>query len=86
MNLGEYPGVDDTWMDVISSQGLSLLAADLSGSDVTDSGLLHIKNCENVEALNLNFCEQISDVGLSCISGILLLQTFDDCNDIHKLT
>lgn len=73
INLGEYPGVDDTWMDVVSSQGPSLLSADISGSDVTDSGLLNIKDCENVEALNLNFCDKISDVGLGCISGIVLL-------------
>ncbi|KAJ0634386.1 putative leucine-rich repeat domain superfamily [Helianthus annuus] len=69
INLGEYPGVDDAWMDVICSQGSSLLSADISGSDVTDSGLFSFKDCTNIEALNLNFCEKISDVGLGCISG-----------------
>nr|KAJ0224902.1 hypothetical protein LSAT_V11C100045390 [Lactuca sativa] len=43
--------------------GSSLLSADLSSSDVTDS------ECKNVEALNLNFYEHISDVGLGCIIG-----------------
>ena len=37
--MGEYPGVQDSWMDDISSQGTSLLSVDLSGSDVTDTGL-----------------------------------------------
>ncbi|CAI9282246.1 unnamed protein product [Lactuca saligna] len=54
----------------ISSQGSSLVSVDLSSSDVTDSGLLRIKECKNVEALNLNFCEHISDVGLECIIGL----------------
>ena len=56
----------------ISSQGSSLVFAVLSSSDVTDYGLLHIKECKNVEALNLNFCEHISDVGIGCIIGNLL--------------
>ncbi|KAJ0112392.1 hypothetical protein Patl1_03217 [Pistacia atlantica] len=38
--LGEYPGVKDSWMDVIASQGSSLLSVDLCGSDVTDSQIL----------------------------------------------
>nr|GFC86285.1 hypothetical protein [Tanacetum cinerariifolium] len=47
INLGEYPGVDDNWLGVVSSQGLSLLSTDLSGSDVTDIGLCHVKDCKN---------------------------------------
>ncbi|CAI9277807.1 unnamed protein product [Lactuca saligna] len=54
----------------ISSQGSSLLSAYLSSSDVTDYGLLHIKEGKNVEALNLNFYEHISDVGLGFITGL----------------
>lgn len=72
IDLCEYPGVDDSWMEVISSQGSSLLSADLSGSDVTDCGLVHIKDCENIQALNFSFCDQISDSGLDLISGIYL--------------
>lgn len=68
--MSEYPGVDDSWMEVISSQGLSLLSADLSGSDVTDCGLVHVKDSENIQVLNFNFCDQISDNGLNHISGI----------------
>lgn len=56
-------------MDVISSQGSSVLSVDLSGSDVTDDGLMHLKNCSNLQSLNLNFCEQISDRGLPHIGG-----------------
>ncbi|WRX33072.1 Leucine-rich repeat - like 10 [Theobroma cacao] len=44
--LGEYPGVQDSWMDVISSQRTSLLSVDLSGSDVTDTGLGLLKEAE----------------------------------------
>ncbi|GJU88816.1 F-box/LRR-repeat protein 14-like protein isoform X2 [Tanacetum coccineum] len=51
IDLCEYLGVDDSWMDVISSQGSSLLYADLSGSYVTDCGLVHFKDCENIQSL-----------------------------------
>lgn len=67
--LGEYGGVNDDWMDVISSQGSSLLSVDLSGSDVTDFGLTYLKDCASLISLNLNYCDQISDRGLECISG-----------------
>ncbi|GKC76810.1 F-box/LRR-repeat protein 14-like protein isoform X1 [Tanacetum coccineum] len=70
IDLCEYPGVDDSWMDVISSQGSSLLSANLSGSDVTDCGLVHFKDCDNIEALNFNYCDQISDSGLGHIRVI----------------
>lgn len=69
--MGEYPGVNDSWMDVVSSQGSSLLSVDLSVSDVTDSGLIHLKDCTNLQALNFNYCDQISDHGLEYISGSL---------------
>lgn len=69
LNLGECPGFNDSWMDVVSSQGSSLLSIDLSGSDVNDTGLIHIKDCKNLEALNFNYCDQISDRGLEEISG-----------------
>lgn len=71
--LGECPGVDDNWMDVISSQESSLLSVDLSGSDVTDNGLIHLQKCTNLQALNFNYCDQISDHGLQHISGTLLI-------------
>nr|XP_025617513.1 F-box/LRR-repeat protein 14 isoform X9 [Arachis hypogaea] len=70
LDLGEYAGVNDSWMDVISSQGSSLLSVDLSGSEVTDFGLSYLKYCENLLSLNLNYCDQISDHGLECISGL----------------
>lgn len=60
-------------MDVISSQGVSLLSVDLSGSEVTDSGLIHLKDCGNLQALNFNYCDQISDPGLKHISGTFLM-------------
>ncbi|KAI3727171.1 hypothetical protein L1987_66982 [Smallanthus sonchifolius] len=75
IDLGEYSGVDDSWMEAIFSQGSTLLSANLSGSDVTDSGLVHIKDCENIQALNFNFCEQISDNGLNHINGLSNLTT-----------
>lgn len=68
--LGEYAGVDDSWMDVISSQGSSLLSVDLSASDVTDFGLTYLQDCQSLISLNLNYCDQISDHGLECISGL----------------
>lgn len=67
--MGECPGVDDSWLDVISSQGSSLLSVDLSGSEVTDLGLTLLKDCKNIQALNFNFCDQISDCGLEHLSG-----------------
>lgn len=74
--MGEYPGVNDSWMDVISSQGSSLLSVDLSGSEVTDTGLLHLKDCTNLQALNFDYCDQISDRGLELISGSLSYYAF----------
>lgn len=68
-NLGEYPGVDDSWMDVASSQGSSLLSVDLSGSDVTDYGLTYLRECKSLQALNFNYCEQISDKSLELVNG-----------------
>ncbi|KAG0470631.1 hypothetical protein HPP92_017331 [Vanilla planifolia] len=69
MLLGEYPGVKDGWMPVISSQGSSLLSLDISCSDVTDAGFLYLKECPNVQLLNLNYCDQISDHSLDSLSG-----------------
>lgn len=65
----EYPGVHDGWMDVISSQGPSLLSVDLSGSQVTDRGLRFLKDCSNLQVLTLNFCDQFSEYGLKHLSG-----------------
>lgn len=69
LNMGEYPGLNDHWMDVISSQGPSLLSLDVSASDVTDSGLTNLKDCKNLQALNLNYCDRITDRGVENISG-----------------
>lgn len=69
MDLGGYPGLKDSWVDVIASQGSSLLSVDISGSDVTDGGLIHLKKCTNLQDVNFNFCHQISDHGLGHISG-----------------
>ncbi|KAL9445115.1 hypothetical protein AB3S75_018166 [Citrus x aurantiifolia] len=68
--LGDYPRVTDRWMDVIASQGSSLLSADLSGSAVTDTGLGCLKDCTNLEALTFNYCDRISECGLKYISGL----------------
>ncbi|KAK2982822.1 hypothetical protein RJ640_021312 [Escallonia rubra] len=70
LELGEYPGINDSWMDVISSQGSSLLSVNLSGSDVTDSGLIHLEDCKNLQALNFDYCDQISDHGMERLSGL----------------
>jgi hypothetical protein len=67
--LGEYLGVNDGWMDVIASQGPSLLAVDVSGSNVTDNGLRLLKDCLNLQALTLNYCDQFSEQGLKHLSG-----------------
>lgn len=74
--MGEYPGVKDSWMDVISSQGSSLLSVDLSDSDVTDTGLALLKDCSNLQALTFNYCDQISEHGLKHISGDLSSHPF----------
>ncbi|KAL9442215.1 hypothetical protein AB3S75_020681 [Citrus x aurantiifolia] len=68
--LGDYPRVKDRWMDVIASQGSSLLSTDLSGSAVTDTGLGCLKDCTNLKALTFNYCDRISECGLKYISGM----------------
>ncbi|CAN1133005.1 hypothetical protein LINPERHAP2_LOCUS7392, partial [Linum perenne] len=71
IHLAEYPvGVNDYWMEAISSQGMSLLSVDISGSDVTDSGLGCLKVCNNLETLNFDYCVNISDLGLKEIGGL----------------
>lgn len=69
VKLGEYPEVNDGWMDIISSQGLSLLSVDLSGSSVTDHGLSLLKDCSNIQEFSFNYCDQISEFGLKNFSG-----------------
>lgn len=85
--LGEYPGVKDSWMDVIASQGLSLLCVDLCGSDVTDTGLGLLKDCTNIQALAFNCCDKISELGLKQISGdffyIRLLHSVNSCVTLY---
>ena len=71
--MGEYPGVKDNWMGTISSQGQSLLSLDISYSDVTDSGLVLLKDCSNVQDLTFNYCDHISDHGLEHLSGKYLV-------------
>lgn len=71
IHLGYYPGVDDSWMDIISSQGSSLLSVDISGSNVSNSGLLFLKDCLNIQNLTLDYCGRITDNGLLYISGII---------------
>ncbi|KAJ0965929.1 hypothetical protein J5N97_027067 [Dioscorea zingiberensis] len=70
IHLGEYPGVKDSWMDIISSQGQSLLSLDVSYSDITDSGLSHLKDCSNLQNFTFNFSDQISCHGLEFMSGL----------------
>ncbi|KAI6672017.1 hypothetical protein NL676_006902 [Syzygium grande] len=68
--LGEYPGVDDKWLNVISSQGSSLLSVDLSGSEVSDDGVTLLKDCTDLQSLNFNYCDRISDLGVQLLSGL----------------
>lgn len=67
--LGDYSGVEDSWMEVVGRQGESLLAIDISSSAVTDTGLLCIEGCQNMQRLCLNYCDQISDTGILSLSG-----------------
>ncbi|KAK7837252.1 f-box/lrr-repeat protein 14, partial [Quercus suber] len=75
--LGEYPGVKDSWMDFISSQGSSLLSVDISGSEVTDSGLALLKDCPNLQTFAFNYTDQLSEHGLKHISGLLKLKSLN---------
>lgn len=56
-------------MDAICSQGSSLLSIDISGSEVTDSGLALLKDCSNLQSLTYNYCDHVSEHGLKHISG-----------------
>ncbi|KAH7296071.1 hypothetical protein KP509_26G007800 [Ceratopteris richardii] len=73
--LRDYPGIGDSWMEVIGSQGLSLLAVDITSSDVSDSGLAHIKPCTNLQILTLDYCDNISEAGLEHLAGLQNLTT-----------
>jgi hypothetical protein len=67
--LGEYPGVTDSWMEVVASQGQSLLSLDISCSDVTDSGLNLLKDSSSMQSFYCNYCDKISEHGLETLSG-----------------
>ena len=69
--LADYPGLEDSWLEIIGSQGESLLALDVSCSTVSDEGLAFLESCTNLQSLSLNSCEYISDGGLSTLSGTL---------------
>ncbi|KAH7688558.1 RNI-like protein [Dioscorea alata] len=92
IHLGGYPGVRDVWMNVIASQGKFLESLDISCSNVTDHGLVLLKNCFNLKKLALNYCYQISDRGLRFMSkGIeaftnlsnLAFLNLERCSRIH---
>lgn len=67
--LGFYPNVEDSWLEILATQGPSLLAVDITGSAVTDSGLVRLQDCLNLQLLNFNYCGYISDVGLGYVAG-----------------
>lgn len=72
MDVGEYPGVKDNWMTIISSQGTCLLSLDISGSEVTDSGFSLLRDCPNLQSLFFNYCDNLSDNGINYLSGTIL--------------
>jgi len=74
--LADYPGLEDSWLEIIGSQGESLLALDISSSTVSDEGLALLETCTNLQSLILNSCEYISDEGLPALSGILRTACF----------
>lgn len=82
--LGGYPGTTDGWMGVICSQGSSLLSVDISGSDITDSGLVLLKDCPNLQNLIFDYCGRISDRGLENIQGISASSNSDVVVFMHK--
>lgn len=82
--LADYPGVEDFWLDIIGSQGESLLALDISGSPVTDDGLACLQSCTNLQTLSLNSCDHISDEGLSVLSGTAGTYLFLTATYIHS--
>ncbi|KAF3663056.1 hypothetical protein FXO38_10822 [Capsicum annuum] len=60
---------NDKWMDVIYSQGSSLLSVYISSTKVTDFGLSLLRNCSNLQALGLDCCDKISARGIKHIDG-----------------
>lgn len=67
--LADYPGVEDSWLVIIGSQGESLLALDISSSSVSDEGLASLESCTSLQSLSLNSCDLISDEGLTMLTG-----------------
>eukprot|EP00252_Welwitschia_mirabilis_P007648 TRINITY_DN1924_c0_g1_i5.p1 TRINITY_DN1924_c0_g1~~TRINITY_DN1924_c0_g1_i5.p1 ORF type:complete len:201 (-),score=35.24 TRINITY_DN1924_c0_g1_i5:73-675(-) len=83
VSLGGYPGVDDSWIEVLASQGLSLLDVDISDSTVTDSGLFLLHECTNLQSLNLNYCNYISNDGMKYLSGSSFFQHSYICKQLE---
>uniref|UniRef100_M1D0U5 F-box-containing protein 1 n=1 Tax=Solanum tuberosum TaxID=4113 RepID=M1D0U5_SOLTU len=84
MCMREHMRVNNKWMDVISSQGSSLLSAYISSAEVTDFGLSLLRNCSNLQALGLDCCDKISSRGIKHIAGFtdLTYLSFRKCNGI----
>lgn len=66
--LADCPGVEDSWMEIVGSQGRSLLKLDISNSLVTDGGLALVGVCTNLRSLTMDVCDDISDSGLSVLT------------------
>ncbi|KAH7688568.1 RNI-like protein [Dioscorea alata] len=84
IHLGGYPGVRDSWMNVIASQRKFLISLDISCSVVTDRGLVLLNDCFGLENLALNYCYQISDRGLGFMSSLTKLNSLNIkyCNSV----
>lgn len=55
---------------MVRSHWFPLLVVDVSSSIVSDMGLAHIHECKNLQALCLNYYDNISEMALNCLISL----------------
>ncbi|KAM0850155.1 hypothetical protein ACQ4PT_053266 [Festuca glaucescens] len=75
--LGEYPGVNDAWMEVVASQRQSLLSVDISCSEVT--------GFSNLTSLSFKRSDGVTAEGMRVFANLVNLVNLDleRCLKIH---
>lgn len=70
LNIGYNKQVNDDWLDLIGKKYPNVKDLYLTNTKVTNKGLEGIRdNCENIEFVDLSFCDNVTEDVLTVISG-----------------
>lgn len=76
LNLAENRKVTDAGLQRIARLGW-LQELNLSSCDLTDRGLMWLKDLKNLRVLNLSYCNRLSEAGLKHLRALESLQFLD---------